>query len=87
MRSGLENGTIKKGACLMSTGRIDSDGLLWMDRGSGEKQMQCMVSDNTSDYCGDHCAMFGDPYTVNGGRTKVILCQSGVYFDTLTDDR
>ena len=78
-------------------GKIDNKGFLWIERMRPEgPRMERATCPRSLSSCGDSCALFGDPLEraivscVDGVELSwdtLGLCNGGLTFETLTDER
>jgi len=74
-------------------GKIDLDGILYIDRaGRSVVQMCKFMSGDTSDCCAHDCPHFGEPYKRNitrgGTVTTLNICQGNILeFENFKDER
>lgn len=75
-------------------GRIDKNGILLIKRGSEYKAQACPFS--TEHYCGQRCALFGEPEETKQPKipasscnpvASLSLCKKKLYFDVFIDER
>jgi len=78
-------------------GKIDKDGVLYIERAGVMRQQMCPYSYSnqlpvfSATQCGDACPLFGEPtqlsHTPSGDTYGIKLCQRELVFGKLTDER